>query len=192
MYIVYNIVPIGFIILLIYIFIDIFLDYFRKSNRSNVQRVALYSFLFYLLSLIQLKFGGITLPPQNPADTGRSFIFTDNWFEVFDSLFHKMFIGGPLAILYNVIIFIPLGLYLAFFYSGKHLKKAISIIVISCIAFEISRLLLGLFGLIMHSLSRITVTYMLFNLFGAIMGLLLWTTTMKICIAYKKQSKLRY
>ena len=50
-YILYNIVPLGFLILLVYIFIDIFLDYFRKVGKINKKRVILYSFIFYINTL---------------------------------------------------------------------------------------------------------------------------------------------
>lgn len=77
-YVLYNIVPLGFLILLVYIFIDVFLDYFRKVKKSNLRRVILYTFIFYLISLIQIKLGGFTLFPQNPADNSRSFITTND------------------------------------------------------------------------------------------------------------------
>gem|GEM_PF-6851648 len=43
-YILHNIVPWGFSLLLLYIFIDIFLDFFRKPRMSHTKRIILYSF----------------------------------------------------------------------------------------------------------------------------------------------------
>jgi len=172
-YLLYNIVPLGFLFLLVYIFIDIFLDYFRKAKRSNLRRVLLYSFLFYLVSLIQIKFGGITLPPQNTTDISRTFITTDEWFGIYDRMYANVSMGSVLALFYNVILLIPLGIYLSIFFIGNSIMKVISIVILSCVGIEVSRLLFEWFGVVMSSLKVMDFVSLLFNIFGGIIGFLL-------------------
>ncbi len=191
-YILYNIVPLGFLILLVYIFIDIFLDYFRKANRSYLRKVLLYSFLFYLISLIQIKFGGITLPPQNPADINSSFISTNDWFGIYDTMYANVSImGGSLAIFYNVILLIPLGIYLLVLFNLNSSKKVISIVILSCMGIEISHLLFEWLGLVVKSFNSMDIIYLLFNILGGILGLLFVKLTIKITNSYKNKIEVK-
>ena len=187
-YILYNIVPLGFLILLVYIFIDILLDYFRKANRSNLRRVLLYSFLFYIISLIQIKFGGITLPPQNLANNNSSFISTNDWFGIYDTMYANVSImGDSLAIFYNVLLLIPLGIYLSVLFNLNSLKKVISIVILSCMGIKISHLLFVWLGLVMKDFNSMDIISLLFNILGGILGFLFVKLTIKITNSYKNK-----
>lgn len=190
-YIVYNIVPVGFIILLSFIFIDIFLDFFRTSQRSNVKRGLLYSFLFYLLSLIQIKLGGITYPPQNPDDTARRFFPTGDWFGIFDTIHFNISLWSFSAIIYNVLLFVPLGIYLSTLFNVKSIKKAISIVFLSCIGIETLHLLFAKFGLVIGGTNILTLIYLEFSIMGGILGFLLVALTTKLIKSNKTSSKVK-
>lgn len=135
-YILYNIVPFGFLALLVFIFLDICLDFFRKTKSSHVKRILLYSFLFYCISMIQVKFGGITLPPQHPNDIHSTFISTNAWFGIYDTLHSNRSIWS------SILLFIPLGIYLTVLFHLNKLGKTILIIIICCVGADISRLIL--------------------------------------------------
>ncbi|MEK3981374.1 hypothetical protein MKY37_20385 [Psychrobacillus sp. FSL K6-2836] len=179
-YIVYNIVPLGFLILLVYIFIDVLLDYFRKPKSSNLKRVILYSFLFYVLSLIQIKFGGITFPPQNPSDNMSDFIFTGDWFGIFDTMHFNIYSWSFSAVFYNLILFIPLGIYLIVLFNIKSNKKAVSIVVLSCVGIEIFLLLFDELGLVLGSTNLLTIINLLTNTIGGFIGLIITRQTLKM------------
>ena len=180
-YTLYNIVPLGFLILLVYIFIDIFLDYFRKVEKSNKKRVILYSFIFYLISLIQIKFGGFTLP-QNSADNSRSFISTNDWFGIFDTMNFKISMWSYSAMIYNVILFVPLGIYLFLLFNLKSNKKAISIVILNCLVIDVARLLLGWTG---FTINHFGIIYLLFNILGGVLGICLVKYAVNFIRSYK-------
>lgn len=168
-YILYNIVPVGFILLLIYMFIDIFLDRFRKSTPSIVRRVLLYSFLFYLLSLIQIKFGGFSVPLLNKEDIRSTFISTNDWFGIYEGLNSKVTMGSR-AFLYNFLLFIPLGIYLSLLFNLKSTRKAASILIVSCSVFVMCHFAFHSIGLVFINLNILDILYLFLNIAGGTIG----------------------
>lgn len=188
-YVLYNIVPLAFLFLLIYIFIDILLDNFRKVKKSNKKRIILYSFIFYLISLIQIKFGGFTLP-QNSTDNHRTFISTNDWFGIFDTMNFKISMWSYSAMVYNVILFIPLGIYLFFLFNHlKSNKKAISTVVLSCLMIDLARFLIGWTGITISSFGYIDIIYLLFNISGGVLSIFLAKYTVNFIRPYKLYSQ---
>ena len=183
-YILYNIVPLGFLILLVYIFIDVFLEYFRKVKKSNKKRVILYSFIFYSLSLIQIKFGGFTLP-QNPADNSIRFISTNDWFGIFDTMHFNISIWSYSALFYNVILFVPFGISLLLLFNLKSNKKAISIVILSCSGIYFAGLLFGETGVVMRNNGNTDIIYLLFNILGGVLGIFLVKYAVNFIRSYK-------
>ncbi|MBL3730053.1 hypothetical protein JIN86_10605 [Lysinibacillus sp. HST-98] len=172
-YVLYNIVPFGFLVLLVYIFIDVFLDYFRKEIKPNQRRVTLYSFLFYLLCLLQIKVGGITLLPLNPADKSRSFITANDWFGIFDGIHFSMYLWSYSAIVYNFLLLLPLGIFLFVLFHFNNRNKAIFIVILCCLGIELLRLLLGAFSLVPRNIGSLDGIYLLCNMLGGIVGILI-------------------
>lgn len=191
-YIIYNIVPYGFILLLSYIFIDIFLDYFRKSKSSNLNRILLYSFLFYLLSLIQIKFGGITLPLIDPADSQSTFIYEGAWFGLFDTMHFNISTFSYSAIFYNLVILLPLGIYLSVLFDLKSNLKAVTLVALICIGIEIIHLLFGKMGMILGGMNYLmTIISLFINIFGGTIGFLLAGHTLKRWNSFKNTGEVK-
>lgn len=189
-YVLYNIVPLAFLILLIYIFIDVFLDYFRKKEKSNNKRVVLYSFMFYIISLIQIKFGGFTVP-QNPADTSRRFISTNDWFGLFDTLHYNTSIWSYSAILYNFILLVPFGIFIVLLFKIKRYTLAISIVILSCLGMDLSCLVLGSVGLTASHFGYTSMIYLIFNILGGVFGILLVKYVANIIHSYRFTSEVK-
>ena len=183
-YVLYNIVPLAFLILLVYIFIDIFLDYFRKVEKSNKNRVILYSFMFYLICLIQIKFGGFTLS-QNSADFNKTFISTNDWFGIFDTMNFKISMWSYSAIFYNVILFVPLGIYLLLLFNLNRNRKAIFIVILSSLVIDVARLILVWRGFTISSFGYTDIIYLLFNISGGVLGIFLVKYTVNFIRSYK-------
>lgn len=180
-YILYNIVPIGFVLLLGYIFFDIFLDYFRKTKKNNLKRVVFYAFLFYILSLIQIKWGGISLPIQNLNDIEAKYIPSNEWYGIYDSLYSQISSGnGFLEIFLNFILFIPFGILLSVLINSDNTNKKISLVILSCIGIGISHLFLEWIGLVMKSTNSMDVLFLVCNIFGGILGIFIVNLTLKI------------
>ena len=183
-YVLYNIVPLAFLILLVYIFIDVLLDYFRKVEKSAKKRVMLYSVIFYVICLVQIKTGGFTLP-QNPADNGRGFISTNDWFGIFDTMHFNISIFSYSALFYNFILFVPFGMFLILLFNLKSNKKAISIVVLSCLVIHVARLLLGWSGFIMSLFGNMDIFCLIFNVLGGVFGVFLVNYAVNYIHAYK-------
>lgn len=172
LHILYNIVPWGFILLLLYIFIDIFLDFFRQPKKSNTERIIFYSFLFYVLSLLQIKFGGIILPILTQVNN-FSVTFPVGWFDEYYSIYRKATMNVPSAIFYNLLLFIPLGIFLSILFKLNHLKQVVPIVMLSCIAIEILRFAFESYGLVLALNNNMFIKTLLFNILGGILGYLL-------------------
>lgn len=168
-YALYNIVPTAFLILLIAIFIDFFIDKYRVVEKFNKNRVILYSFIFFCICLIQIKIGGITLA-QNPADESRSYISTNDWLGIFDTLNLNISVWNYSAIIYNVILFVPLGIFLILLFNVKKYNLVISIVVLSCFVIDGVRLILGLNGFLTRINSNLSLIYLMFNILGGVLG----------------------
>ena len=183
-YVLYNIVPFGFLILLVYIFIDVFLDYFRKVEKSAKKRVVLYSSIFYVLCIVQIKTGGFTLP-QNPADITSSFISTGDWFGIFDTMHFHISIFSYSAIFYNVILFVPFGMLLLLHFNLKSNKKAISLVILSCLVIHFAHLLLGLSGFTKNHFGNTEIICLIFNVLGGVLGIFLVKYAVNYSHSYK-------
>ena len=191
-YIIYNIVPYGFVLLLGYIFIDLFLDYFRRPKRSNLKRILLYSFLFYLLCLIQIKFGGISLPPINPFESNRTFIIEGVWFGWFDTMHFNISIWSSSAIFNNLVIFLPLGMYISILFHLNSNKKAVSIISLACIGVELFHLLFEKFGLVIGGIHLFVIMiFLLINIIGGIIGFLMTGLILKRINSFKNTGEVK-
>ena len=188
-YIVYNIVPYAFILLLVFIFIDVFLDYFRKVRKSNKKRILLYSFIFYLISLIQVKFGGFTVF-QNPADTSSSYISTNDWFGIFDTISHRISFWGYSAFFYNVLLLIPLGVFLSFLFNKNSKMKAMLIVIITCLGIHYSSVLFGSFGLT-RGVINVDIIYTLFNILGGVFGLFFGKWAIDLFHSFKVKNEVK-
>jgi glycopeptide antibiotics resistance protein len=173
-YILYNIVPYGFTILLIFIFIDIFLDRFRNKLQSPVRRILLYSFYFYILSLIQIKLGGISFPLKKKDDTSSIFISFNEWFGIYDLMNMKISMGFSQALIYNFLFFIPLGIYLSFLFSLKSTKKVISTLILICLIYLICYFILDWIGLVFKSFTILDISYLFVNGIGGLTGFLIY------------------
>lgn len=183
-YVLYNIVPLAFLILLVYIFVDVLLDYFRKVEKSAKKRVMLYSFIFYVISLVQIKLGGFTLH-QNPVDDIRNFISTNDWFGIFDTMHFNISIWSYSALFYNVILFVPFGIFLLLLFNLKSNKKAISIVILSCLVIDVARLLLGRSGFTMSNFGNKDMIFLLFNVLGGVLGIYLVKYAVNYIRSYK-------
>ncbi len=165
----YNIVPFGFTLLLIYMFIDISLDYFKNQKKSYLRRIILYTFIFYLLSLIQIKTGGFNLFPNSTPNVDVFFITNKIWFGVYE-LIQLEVSRGYMAVIYNLLLFVPLGFYILTIFDVQSIKKMFTITALGFVCFIIIYSLLYSFDIIIDSLNILDCIYLLFNFAGAMLG----------------------
>lgn len=161
-----NLALVGMVFLLIYVFVDLIRN--RKHNR--VKRVIFYSFLFYLIVVIQLTTGGISFPPEeNPVFRVQiiPFYFIYDWFLV-RNMGDLFFWNAVRLSLYNLIMLLPLGVYLAILYNIKRLKKVILIIFMTSLTIEIYQFILGYYGFVFAR--SFNIDDLLLNTLGGALG----------------------
>ena len=172
-YFVYNIVSYGIILLLVYMFIDIFLGYFRKEEKTVGKRIFFYSFLFYCLCLLQIRLGGVVLPLPNESDSSRAYSSTGGLFSFFENTyFTMMMMSWSTFGIWNLLLFMPLGFYAATLFQVQQVKKALGFLVFCSIGIEILRSLLGSIGLIMatSSVDSLSLLFIFLQVTGGSLG----------------------
>ncbi|MEB1809592.1 MAG: VanZ family protein [Bacillaceae bacterium] len=176
MYTIFNVAYLGSIILVIYIIVDVF----KNKNRNILRRFILYSFLFYLFNVVQLTTGGIMIPPQ-PDDNFWSwqwnvqlvpFYFLLDWFNHFNSGGLDWFFWNSVKLsAFNLLMLLPLGVYLSIF-NIKNIKMAALIIFVVSFGIETLQLLFGYLGVIMGR--SFNVDDLLLNTLGGVVGYLVF------------------
>ncbi|MER2006408.1 MAG: VanZ family protein, partial [Psychrobacillus sp.] len=123
--------------------------------------------------------------PQNSADIHRTFNSTNEWFGLLDTMNFKISMWSASAMVYNVILFIPLGIYLFLLFNLKSNKKAISLVILSSLVIDIARLFLGWTGITINSFGYLNIIYLLFNISGGVLGIFLVKYTVNFIRSYK-------
>lgn len=172
MYTIYNVIIIGAILLIVYMLID-----FIRNKTSNIlRRIIFYSFIFYIINLIQLTTGGIVFPPQTdsyslPIQLVPLYFIWDlivlhgnegsNWF----------FWNSVKLSFYNLIMLMPLGIYLSLLFNIKRIGKVIVTGFSVSFIIELSQLVLGYFGFVMGR--GFNIDDLILNTLGGVIGFLL-------------------
>ncbi|WP_223292234.1 VanZ family protein [Salipaludibacillus neizhouensis] len=148
-----NVNSVGILLLGMYIGIDLI-----KNNTENMlKRIIFYSFIFYLIVIGQLTTGGINVTPKSTANEVSlthfihviPFYFSyDLWTSLRNNGLDWFFMNTIKFYFYNLIMLVPLGVYLALLFRLKSLKKAVIIVFLTSLTIETYQLLLGLFGLV--------------------------------------------
>ncbi|WP_042470362.1 hypothetical protein [Bacillus ndiopicus] len=167
--IIYNLVPFGIILLLVYIFIDIFLDYFRKSENNKMHRLVFYGFFLYLINFIQIKWGGIIFPTKN-ADILNVYVSSSNSKvnTLYEALYSAISGYNPSAIIYSMLLWIPIGVFISVI-SNK--GSTLLIIFMSCLALELIELVLAQLGFILKYTSILNIFTLASSILGGVIGM---------------------
>lgn len=175
MFSVFNVVHIGTLILILYILFD----FFKNKTNLLVRRIIFYSFIFYLLSVIQLTTGGIVFPPQPDfySDFKRvqlvPFEFIWDWYEIYlNKSFDWFFWNSIKLTFYNFIMLMPLGIYLSLLYNLKSTKRAVIIVFLTSFTIETSQLIGGYIGIILGR--TFNIDDLMLNTLGGIIGFILF------------------
>ena len=168
MYSFYNVAAIGTLLLVIYILTD----FFRNKTKNILSRLIMYTFIFYLLNVAQITTRGIVFPPQNDFTPGLQlvpFYFIGDWFNLYYSSGFDWFFWNSVKLsIYNVIMLIPLGIYLSWLFKVKRLSKAISVVFLASFTIETSQLVLGYLGFVMGR--TFNVDDLILNTLGGVTG----------------------
>lgn len=172
MYVLINPLPYGLLLLVLYILADLF----RKKRRNLVRRIVFYSFVFYLLNVIQLTMGSIMFPPQVFESYGRRVQYLPFYF-VFDLVRDYRMIGldwyfwhSMKLSFYNYLMLMPLGVYFSLLFKMKNVKKVVLTVFSVSFAIEAFQLMLSYSGVIM--MRTFNVDDLILNTAGGVTGFL--------------------
>lgn len=165
---------VGIILLSLYVIIDLI----RLKQINILRRVIFYSFLFYLIIVIELTTGGISLPPSENQFFRWQLIpfhFIYDWFLVSGGSF---FWNAVKLSFFNFIMLFPLGVYLGLLYNIKQLKKATLIVFLTSLSIEVYQFVLGYFGFIFSR--TFNIDDLILNTLGGVLGFIIFKWIKKI------------
>ena len=124
MYYLLDVEEIGRIFLIIFIVID----FIRYGKRDILRRIIYYSFIYYILNVIQLTTGGIYIPPREDLRIVTCqlipFHFISDWIQKYNETGFSWFFWRAVKLtLYNFIMLFPLGIYLPILFNVRESKK---------------------------------------------------------------------
>jgi len=187
LYTIYDIVFFGTIFLFIYITVD----FIRMKTRNLFRRVIIYSFLFYILNVAQLTTGGIIFPVQHdlqPTVQLVPFYFIGDWFNLYQyNGFDWFFWNSVKLSFYNLIMLVPLGVYISLLFHIKKFSKALWAVFLGSLIIEVLQLLLGYVGIVEGR--EFDVDDLLLNTLGGVGGYIITEVVKKKLMKLsKKQS----
>lgn len=155
----------------------IILDFFNHKNHKAGKYLRLlifFSFIFYLLNVIKLTVGALILPPDPEFSSViiqfMPFYFIVDWIKLYQANGFDWFFWNSVKLtLYNLLMFVPLGIYLPVLF---HVNKYIWVLIIaflSSLTIEIYQPILSYFGLIHERAAD--VDDLILNTGGAVVGL---------------------
>ncbi|MDW7652081.1 MAG: VanZ family protein [Bacillota bacterium] len=165
-----NILPIGIILLIVYISLDLI----KNRGKRIAKRLIFYSFVFYLFNVFQVTTGGIHVPPDSNFQSGFSpqlvpFRFIADWFALYQRQGAGWFFWNSVKLsAYNFIMLFPLGVYLPLLYKLNKWKKAALYLFLTSLTIEVYQIIFSYFGLTMFR--QFNVDDILLNTLGGLFG----------------------
>ncbi|WP_242705620.1 VanZ family protein [Pontibacillus sp. ALD_SL1] len=182
---IYDVVALGSILLVIYIVIDVI----KNRTKNLLRRIIFYSFIFYLLNVIQLTTGGIVLPPQKDVDPRIQVVplhFVGDLYGMYHNNGLDWFFWNSVKLsVYNLIMLMPLGIYLSVLFRLKRFSKSFFVVLMVSLTIEISQLIFGFLGFIRGR--TFNVDDLILNTLGGLLGFVVVELIKRIIIFAKNK-----
>lgn len=171
MFIKFDVFTVGLLFLIVYIIIDLI----RQKTKYLLKRIVFYSFLVYLLVVVQLTTGGIAIPPQkdlsHPVIQPIPGYFIWDWIQQYRKSGLDWFFWNSVKLsLENLIMLLPLGIYLPVLFRVKSFKRLSLITFLISLTIETYQFILGYAGFIFGRTSN--VDDLILNTLGGVIGYL--------------------
>ncbi|MCY8243867.1 VanZ family protein [Bacillus haynesii] len=160
----------GFLYAIVYFLYDIVKN---RNKTSFFRKIVFASFIVYLSVVYHYTIGGINIPPQ-PAYAQMNiqlipFYFGAEWVQMYQqSGFDWFFWNSVKLTFFNVLLLIPLGVYLSVLWRKTSLKKAAVFVFLTSFLIESLQLVLSVTGLIMAR--TFNVDDLILNTAGGVTG----------------------
>lgn len=173
-------------IIFLCVFSILFYVYYKKSTNTFYKNVLIYSFGIYVLILL-----GITLFPlpiqaeeiavnikYNLGLKNNYIPFINTYKDLISDYNHGLIFASLKQIIGNILIFIPIGIYMPYFIKKINLKKIIIIGIFSSLMIELTQLFIN--TILTYNYRSVDVDDLILNTIGTIVGYFLFK------ILYKK------
>ncbi|MCY7912949.1 VanZ family protein [Bacillus haynesii] len=160
----------GFLYAIVHFLYDIVKN---RKKTSLFRKMVFASFIVYLSVVYHYTIGGINIPPQ-PAYAQMNiqlipFYFVAEWVQMYQqSGFDWFFLNSVKLTFFNVLLLIPLGVYLSVLWRKTSLKKAAVFVFLTSFLIESLQLVLSVTGLIMAR--TFNVDDLILNTAGGVIG----------------------
>ncbi|EDL66671.1 VanZ family protein [Bacillus sp. SG-1] len=148
MYYIIDVTAVGSVALLLYTVID----FIRKGKVNLLNRFLFYSFILYLLFVTQLTTGGINIPPHRMMEPRMQlipFYFIGDLYTMYQGHGLDWFFKNSLKLTsYNLLLLVPMGVYLSLLLKIRNSKHALLIIFLSSLVIETGQLAFSYLGII--------------------------------------------
>lgn len=149
LYFTFDVFLIGAVILFVYIMID----FIRNKTNDFLRRIVFYSFIVYIIFIAHFTIGNIVIPPitENTLYVQLvPFYFVKDLFNMYQLNGLDWFFWNSLKLsFFNLILLMPLGIYLSVFFKRKGKYKAFLTIFLSSVFIEVLQLILTYSGFIL-------------------------------------------
>lgn len=176
-----QVLPIGLLGLILYIIID----FISQRGQHIIKRLIFYSFLFYLLNVMQVTTGYLYFPPIDRYVSIQPipFFFAYDLVQYYqrgglDWWFWNAFMHS----FHNFIMLLPLGIYLPLLFNVRKIKKVALILFYTTLTIECYQLLFSYIGIAYRTFN---VDDILLNTIGGLLGFALYISIEKIGIYLK-------
>ncbi|PPA69896.1 VanZ family protein [Jeotgalibacillus proteolyticus] len=131
-------------------FIIVIRDTLSKKKKPKSGRLFFYSFIVYCAVVAQLTFGSLAFPPFNDAPLRiqlQPFYFIQEW-STYNEFDGYPFFNNARLTLFNFLMLMPLGFYLAYLFEVKKMWKAAAFLFSTSLLIETTQLVLSYFGFV--------------------------------------------
>ncbi len=181
----------GSVFLLLFVVVDMFL---HKKKRM-LHRIIFYSFLFYIINVLQLVTGGIVVPrsdqPFQLLLQSVPFHFLSDWYQDYKNNGFDWFFWNSVKLsFFNVLLLFPMGIYLPVLFKKGSWKRVIAGVFLTSFFIELLQLTLGFFRLLEMSRS-IDVDDLILNTIGGLLGFVCYRIVrMMVPLKNRKEKRL--
>ncbi|WP_084405797.1 VanZ family protein [Alteribacter aurantiacus] len=159
----------GFCGLIIFIIFDLI-----KNKKHNViRRVIMYSFIVYVLKVLDVTIGMISIPPHDYVGHYGYYLQLVPFYFVADILAYEtgsfLFWNTIRLSFFNFLLLIPLGVYLAVLFRVNGLKQATTIVFMSTLSIEMVQFFFSITGISTYG-RTFNVDDLILNTIGGVVG----------------------
>lgn len=163
-----------------------FYVYYKKSNNTFYKNILVYSFGIYISILVGITLFPLPIQPEEIAVNIKYNLGLKNNYVPFINTYknlildynHGLIFASLKQIVGNILIFIPIGIYMPYFIKKINLKKIIIIGLSSSLIIELTQLFIN--TILTYNYRSVDVDDLILNTIGTIIGYGLYK------IVYKK------